>query len=520
MKQKRKIILAVCVVAVVAITAIALAGCNNRPSKLFAGEAAKNDGPLSASTIYTQINGENISGNFITGTDLVWFTKTDASGKQTFSLYNAKTGTEIIPFTERLSYECEQNSDVVIVTETNVFNNDVIQKFSFYDAEGALMVKDASNTFSESGSGYIVVNETAYLLDGGKLVTSVPVGRGLDQDFLSYDYKSDNYYFSQPAQSDSVKIFASDGSFIGSVDVTEFKTAATNDTEVFYLSSDKIVVQYENVRPDDATRYDYLVYNSKAELKTYIYNVKNGKWSEKNNFKYKILNIFGASELEAENIVYDESITDIMLACEISKKSLSTKESRYSVNKNLKVKVKFDDVLNGYSRHQAVEGGGYVLTKVDGTRYYYSDNGKTVTPLTGTPLTGEVVGKYYINGYNSVYKMNDGALEHLKTYSPDISILSICGDYMLISGADGICGCTVGSEPVLLETTGISLNVDNISAGYYVVTDTTGENTTYSIYSANGTALRTNLASAVEVVCASSDGYAIVKSGNEIIRIA
>ena len=155
------------------------------------------------------------------------------------------------------------------------------------------------------------------------------------------------------------------------------------------------------------------------------------------------------------------------------------------------------------------------MVKADGTQYYYSDNGKTVTPLTG-----EVVGKYYINGYNSVYKMNDGALEHLKTYSPDISILSICGDYMLISGADGKCGCTVGGEPVLLETTGISLNVDNIFAGYYVVTDTTGENTTYSIYSANGTALRTNLASAVEVVCASSDGYAIVKSGNEIIRIA
>lgn len=233
MKQKRKIILAVCVVAVVAITAIALAGCNNRPSKLFAGEAAKNDGPLSASTVYTQIGGENISGEHVSETELMWFTKTDASGNQSFSLYNAKTGTEIIPFTERLSYECEQNSGVVIVTETNVFNNDVIQKFSFYDAEGALMVKDASNTFSESGSGYIVVNETAYLLDGGKLVTSVPVGRGLDQDFLSYDYKSDNYYFSQPAQSDSVKIFGSDGSFMGSVDVTEFETAATNDTEVF-----------------------------------------------------------------------------------------------------------------------------------------------------------------------------------------------------------------------------------------------------------------------------------------------
>lgn len=513
MKQKKRIILAVCAALVVAVTAIALAGCNNRPSKLFGDETGSSVGPLSASTIYTQINGENIIGDRLTGTEMVWFTKTDASGNQKFSLYNAKTGTEIIPFTERLSYECEQNSGVVIVTETNVFNNDVIQKFSFYDAEGALMVKDASNTFSESGSGYIVVNETAYLLDGGKLVTSVPVGRGLDQDFLSYDYKSDNYYFSKNAE--YVKIFASDGSFIGSVDVTEFETAATNDTEVFYLSSDKIVVQYENVRPDDATRYDYSVDNSKAELKTYIYNVKNGKWSEKNNFKYKILNIVGASELEAENIVYDESITDIMLACEISKKSLSTKVSRYSVNKNLKVKVKFDDVLNGYSGHQAVEGGGYVLVKADGTQYYYSDNGKTVTPLTG-----EVVGKYYINGYNSVYKMNDGALEHLKTYSPDISILSICGDYMLISGADGICGCTVGGEPVLLETTGISINTSNLFAGFYIVTDTTGETATYSIYSANGTALRTNLDSSVDVLYADSDGYAIVKSGNEIIRIA
>ena len=90
---------------------------------------------------------------------------------------------------------------------------------------------------------------------------------------------------------------------------------------------------------------------------------------------------------------------------------------------------------------------------------------------------------------------------------------------MLISGADGICGCTVGSEPVLLETTGISINTSNLFAGFYIVTDTTGETATYSIYSANGTALRT-LASSVDVLYAVSDGYAIVKSGNEIIRIA
>ena len=134
MKQRRRIMLAVCAVAVVAITAMALAGCNNRPSKLFAGEAAKNDGPLSASTVYTQISGENISGNFITGTELVWFTKTAASGNQTFSMYNAKTGYEIIPFTSRLSYVYEAASGAVIVTETNVYNDDVLQKYSFYDS--------------------------------------------------------------------------------------------------------------------------------------------------------------------------------------------------------------------------------------------------------------------------------------------------------------------------------------------------------------------------------------------------
>ena len=116
--------------------------------------------------------------------------------------------------------------------------------------------------------------------------------------------------------------------------------------------------------------------------------------------------------------------------------------------------------------------------------------------------------------------MNDGELQFLKTYSNEYSLLGICGDYALFSGEEGIYGCTVGSEPVLLETTGISINTSNLFAGFYIVTDTTGETATYSIYSANGTALRTNLASAVEVVCAVSDGYAIVKSGNEIIRIA
>ena len=224
-----------------------------------------------------------------------------------------------------------------------MFNNDVIQKFSFYDAEGALMVKDASNTFSESGSGYIVVNETAYLLDGGKLVTSVPVGRGLDQDFLSYDYKSDNYYFSKNAE--YVKIFASDGSFVRSVNTNKYATAATVGTGVFYLSSDRIVVQYENVCPDDAVIYDFLRNGAKENLETYVYNVTGDKWSKKSNFKYFIKFIANASDVRSPDESYDDSVTDIMTASAFSKKSLSIVESMYSVNKNLKVKVKFDDVL-------------------------------------------------------------------------------------------------------------------------------------------------------------------------------
>ena len=515
MKQRRKIILAVCVVAVVAITAMALAGCNNRPSKLFAGEAAKNDGPLSASTVYTQISGENISGSFITGTELVWFTKTDASGNQSFSLYNAKTGTEIIPFTSRLSYVYEAASGAVIVTETNVYNDDVLQKYSFYDSEGALLAKDAPENYSACGNGYIVVGETAYLLDDGKLQSRVPVGTGLDEDFLAYSYKSENYYFTEQTDVDYIKIFNADGAFVRSVNFNKYETAATYDTSVFYLSSDRIVVQYENVRPDDATRYDYFRSGTKIELNTYIYDVKKDKWSEKSNFKYLIRNLGSVEAIAFDEMRYDDSVTDLMIACEISKKSLSTVESVYSVNKNLKVKVKFDELLDGYATHVAAEGGGYVLTKVDGTRYYYSDNGKTVTPLNGS-----VIGKYYVSNYNSVYKMNDGELQFLKTYSNEYSLLGICGDYALFSGEEGIYGGTAGGEIALLETTGISINTSNLFAGFYIVTDTTGETATYSIYSANGTALRTNLASAVEVVCAVSDGYAIVKSGNEIIRIA
>lgn len=512
MKQTKRIALTLGIVAVVVLTAIALAGCNNRPSKLFAGEAQTNAGPLAASTVYTQINGENIVGNALAGTDLVWFTKTDASGNQTFSMYNYKTGIEIIPFTSRLGVEYLSDAGVLIVTETNVYNEEELKNYSFYDSEGGILVIDAPDTYTTQGSDYVVVGETAYLLDNGKLMQRVPVGTGLDEDFLAYDYKSDNYFFCN--NDGYVKVFASDGSFVRSVNTDKYATAATNGKGVFYLSSDRIVVQYENVRPDDATRYDYFRYNTKFELKTYIYNVEKDKWSEKTGFKYLIGGIIGTDDIVDESMRYDESVTDIMRASKFSKKSLSAVESMYSVNKNLKIGVEFDELLEGYTTQYAVEGGGYVLTKVDGTEYYYSDDGKTVTPLNGT-----VTGKYYVNSYNSVFRMDNGELKFLRTYSNEYSLLSIFGDYAMFLGPDGVYGGIAGGELALIETTGISVSYYNVSAGFYVVTDSTKENVTYSIYSHNGTALRTNLAAAVEVICSSSEG-SIVKSGNEIIRIA
>ena len=68
--KNKKILLVLLTVVVIAVTAIALAGCNDRPEKVFAGTAADLNGFTSAKQIYPDASSISAIG----GTDLLFVT--------------------------------------------------------------------------------------------------------------------------------------------------------------------------------------------------------------------------------------------------------------------------------------------------------------------------------------------------------------------------------------------------------------------------------------------------------------
>ena len=517
MKTKKSVLLIVAAAAVLVIAALAVTGCASRPDRLFAGEAESANVATAASTVYTADAGGVINVAGISGTELAWITKTDAAGNNTYALYNFVTNTEIIPFTANLSQSSVNG--ITAVTRTETVDGETRSIYSVYDAAGTAIVTNSENLPNVAGTdpSYFTMNGTAYLFDDdGVLEAKFAMGYDFDAAVLESDYKSDNYYYAE--NGNYVKIMSAGGSFIRTINAASHANASTEATNVHYLSGDKIVVQYLDYRPFDATRYDFLYEGSKCELRTFIYNVEKDKWSEKKSFKYMISSVSAASH-EGEG-AYDESVTDIMYASEFSKKTLAAVASLYSVNDNLKVKVAFDDVIENYSYHMAVSDGYVVFTRSEDT-YFMSANGKTATPF----VEGSFFGGYMDDERGVIYSFSDGNVSEAGRYDANIysvSYITDGGKVFYYNNEDGAYySGAVGAAPVKIGGDTATVNMSYIDCGFYIVTDSSAGHATSSIYSADGNAVRPSISGTVSVLVSDSDsGVALAVVGSEIVRIA
>ena len=517
MKTKKSVLLIVAALAVLVVAALAVTGCASRPDRLFAGEAESANVVTTASVVYTADAGGVINVAGISGTELAWITKTDAAGNNTYALYNFVTNTEIIPFTANLSQS--SINGITAVTRTETVDGETRSIYSVYDAAGTAIVTNSENLPNVAGTdpSYFTMNGTAYLFDDdGVLEAKFAMGYDFDAAVLESDYKSDNYYYAK--NGNYVKIMSAGGSFIRTINAASHANASTEATNVHYLSGDKIVVQYLDYRPFDATRYDFLYQGSKVELRTFIYNVEKDKWSEKKSFKYMINSISAASH-EGEG-AYDESVTDIMYAREFSKKTLAAVASLYSVNDNLKVKVAFDDVIENYDYHKAVSDGYIVSTRSEDT-YFMSANGKTATPF----VEGSFFGGYMDDERGVIYSFSDGNVSEAGRYDANIysvSYITDGGKVFYYNNEDGAYySGAVGAAPVKIGDDTAAVNMDYIGCGFYIVTNSAAEYATSNIYSADGNAVRSSISGTVSVLVSDSDsGVALAVVGSEIVRIA
>lgn len=487
--KNKKILLVLLTVVVIAVTAIALAGCNDRPDKVFAGTAADLNGFTSAMQIYRDAS----SIIAIDETDLLFVTENLAEGNNKYILYNFVTDDPVAEFTAGSATCQSMDCGAIGVYKTDTINSIETTEIKVFDIHGTALNGNFVTTTQFDRENYgitsdcVIINNIVYIVDGGELITSFEKTPSFDPVIANYEYESDNYFYYKDES--YIQVFEKNGNLHTVADVSDNEYASTSSTKVFYLSEDKIVVQYTDRCADDENSYDYLTNGSKYEVRTYIFDAKKSKWSEKKSFKYVINNIVPAEHEGAT--AFDESITDIMFARKFSKKTLSDHYTVASVNDSLKVKIDFDDVFEGYIGHSAF-ADGYMIETMTG-KYFIAKDGKDYVKATVYDLNSQ----YFDNGSGVIYKYESGKINEQGRYDVSkYSVVSVVGGNVLYLGNDGkyYVG-TLGAEPAVLSTDTVTVRVLD---GFYTLTDSTdGTSPVVSLYSAGGTKLCDALGGAV-----------------------
>lgn len=487
--KNKKILLMLLSVVVIAVTAIALAGCNDRPEKVFAGTAADLNGFTSAKQIYPDASSISAIG----GTDLLFVTAAGDNGSNKYTLYNFVTDNEIMQFTAGSANYQSMDCGAIGVYKTDTINSIETTEIKVFDIHGTALNGNFVTTtqFDRENHGItsdcVIINNIVYIVDGGELITSFEKTPSFDPVIANYEYESDNYFYYK--YESYIRVFEKNGNLHTVADVSDNEYASTSSTKVFYLSEDKIVVQYTDRCADDENSYDYLTNGSKYEVRTYIFDAKKSKWSEKKSFKYVIDNIVPAEH--EGTTAFDESITDIMFARKFSKKTLSDHYTVASVNDSLKVKIDFDDVFEGYIGHSAF-ADGYLIETMTG-KYFIAKDGKDYVKATVYDLNSQ----YFDNGSGVIYKYESGKINEQGRYDVSkYSVVSVVGGNVLYLGNDGkYYAGTLGAEPNALSTDTVTVGVQD---GFYTLTDSTdGTSPVVSLYSAAGTKLCDALGGAV-----------------------
>ena len=490
--KNKKILLVLLTVVVIAVTAIALAGCNDRPEKVFAGTAADLNGFTSAKQIYPDASSINAIG----GTDLLFVTAAGDNGSNKYTLYNFVTDNEIMQFTAGSANYQSMDCGAIGVYKTDTINSIETTEIKVFDIHGAALNGNfvTETQFDRENYGItsdcVIINNIVYIVDGGELITSFEKTPSFDPVIANYEYESDNYFYYYYKDESYIQVFEKNGNLHTVADVSDNEYASTSKTSVFYLSEDKIVVQYTDRCADDENSYDYLTNGSKYEVRTYIFDAKKSKWSEKKSFKY-VIDYIAPAEHEGET-AFDESITDIMFARKFSKKTLSDHYTVASVNDSLKVKIDFDDVFEGYIGHRAFADGYIIETATDNT-YFVSKDGKDYVKA----MTYDRNSQYFDNGSGVIYKYESGKINEQGRYDVSkYSVVSVVGGNVLYLGNDGkyYVG-TLGAEPAVLSTDTVTVGVRD---GFYTLTDSTvGTSPVVSLYSAGGGTMLCELGGAV-----------------------
>ncbi|MBE5752184.1 MAG: hypothetical protein E7357_07220 [Clostridiales bacterium] len=257
-----------------------------------------------------------------------------------------------------------ENGTRYYVTPSGEFVEETDEFVRFYSYSEAKASSSISNTFLNNNSYY-----------GG------------------YNYKTENYFINKN-DTYSFYVYDANGAYVRTEDLAREWDLTINVqfTKVFTMG-DRIVAQYLETLPQDATEYELFKQGTKYNLSTVYYDVESGKSGEWENFNFIInedLYMLNYAELLVNEIVDGQQ---------------STVVSAITVDKDGKGYVDVEALVEG-ALYFMPDKTGFVVVQTLDTAYYYKGK-KLVLETTGyadvyeTVLVVEGNSKLYIYDLNS-----------------------------------------------------------------------------------------------------------------------
>lgn len=479
--------------------------------------------PPAAATMITQAD---IDGNYSSATnELVLFTKTE-NLLTTYTVYNIETGSKVWTGSESTNTNTNETTSTkysvnfvsqwdntwfyVTATKTTVTSTDTDTDVSYtlYTANGnqfAYMSGDEAKAPTyDRNTDLINFDKKVYRINDAGTV-SLAFELSAFKSIPDVDYKAGNYYIAEA--DDTYTFYDANLNFVSNYSLPSYV-----DAEAFILSNGNVLVQYTVEVDQFSDDYTFIDDEVKYELTTLLVNAKNGK-TTKLNYDYVIEECYAAKEV-SEALGLNEKIDNVAVLYRIEDQRINTSvvsTTMASIGNNGKISKIFGDYIDGMlPGMQPVANNRWKVMNTAEQTFVLDENGKVVGESTNI----DKYNSFYFVIDNKVYDWNFNLVVDLTSQKPtDITFMNSSIRY---TNEDGeIKLYTNGSTQTIVAEDSKKAISYTYGSLLYVVSDSSGDKTTYSVYNYAGNMLRSFTGYSSFSVVASYEGAMILKVTND-----
>lgn len=473
-------------------------------------------------------------GNYYTSSDnLVLLIDTDKdTGRDTFTVYNVATNQVILEETESKKVEFSvdfknlyvENKTVTLVLLHKVGNpdSDVEYELTVLTETGKKVVELEGESQSAVTSDmwntadlFCIQNKVYRISENGE--ANVAFDWSDLRKNPGYLEKFGDFYISTSSSLLSVAIYDNSLSLLKTYTAPQYDSEAESEVMVNPLANGNVLVQYLVRQDSMAEKYTLLLNGEKYNLYSVLIEAKSGKVKDL-NLDCVIAQVAGGDILSEIGI--NEKVKNIARAYAIEDKRIDTSEEAMlliTLTNQGKVEGVLDSPVPGAllsEGFEAVAKNRWLFRTVKNSSFLVDEKGKIVGEASNIAYSNNA---YIVSQGHKIYDYDLNMKLDLKEEGSTY-IYMFENSVLFYTDKSEVKLYVNGEVKTIINASEGKRTFTKLSNGAYMITDTTGSNTTYEIYNEQGTLLGTiedKLQTPPTVVKTADNGALLIAAQNQ-----